>query len=242
MENLGRSIIRNRPENILEYSAWYLEEKLKERNTALENLPKVSYLQKLKQRKFENKPSTGIHSSKPDDDAEDELIVNIEDTSKMAASAHTFPMTKSVANQGKAKSVEEFISHTLTRTADDKGGSDTPVALQASQDQSLRLATGENSDSIGQEDAHESHEHTLLVESEQGLVESQGAEEKKSLEASKGSRERMPQEYKAETPQTSQNKIVVKEKCDSQSEALVERIGTDEEDQRTIETCTGICI
>lgn len=275
MENLGRSIICNKPENILEYAAWYMEKKLNERNAALKNLPNVSYLQKLKQKRFGNKPSRATRRSISKDDAEGELIVKIEETNIMAASAHTLPVTKSETKHSRAKSVEEFVSLTLQGTTSDKSGADTPVevtnttakTLQTNHDKltndALRLATGENSESMGQEDAHESHEHTLLIESdkhsesEQGLNESQTTGENEA--ALEDSMERMLEKPRAETPQSQEtadqhhgeNKIEeaealeVKEECDSEPAVIVSgRIHIDDGNQgahkQAAETCTGI--
>ncbi|XP_071094909.1 uncharacterized protein [Haliotis cracherodii] len=50
LERMARSIIRGMPENVYEFAAVYLEEKLVERNAEIQRLPDVTYFDRLKKK------------------------------------------------------------------------------------------------------------------------------------------------------------------------------------------------
>ncbi|XP_067656243.1 uncharacterized protein [Haliotis asinina] len=50
LERMSRSIIRGLPDNVYEFAAVYLEEKLVERNAEIQRLPDVTYFDKLKKK------------------------------------------------------------------------------------------------------------------------------------------------------------------------------------------------
>lgn len=183
MENLGRSVVYAQPDNIYEHAAKYLEEKLMERNMALERLPKNSYLQKLALKKNGRKSENEDAVSKDD---ENEAILRVDGAK--ADSAHTFQAKKSSKEQN-AKSLGAITSKDipsssqLQRTAGDESGRETPVevtnavarTLEVAQEQSSddTVAMEEQAETESQEDAHASHEKTLLLESSQVKVSDQ---------------------------------------------------------------------
>ena len=178
MENLGRSIVFAQPENIYEHAAKYLEQRLMERNMALSRLPKTSYLQKLAVKKREN-----LLDEEAPKDEENEAIIRVDEAK--AESAHTFPRTKSLREQTVrsegAVVPRDFPSPVqLQKTDGDESGRETPAevsdavarTLQATQETSEDVAEGEQMEADSQEDAHESHEQTLLLEfSEQSVLD-----------------------------------------------------------------------
>ncbi|XP_022336107.2 uncharacterized protein LOC111132574 [Crassostrea virginica] len=178
MENLGRSIVFAQPENIYEHAAKYLEQRLMERNMALSRLPKTSYLQKLAVKRREN-----ILDEEAPKDEENEAIIRVDEAK--AESAHTFPRTKSLREQP-VRSEGAVVPRNfpspmqLQKTDGDESGRETPVevsdavarTLQATQETSEDVAEGEQMEADSQEDAHESHEQTLLLEfSEQSVLD-----------------------------------------------------------------------
>lgn len=183
MENLGRSVVYAQPDNIYEHAAKYLEEKLMERNMALERLPKNSYLQKLALKKNGRKSENEDAVSKDD---ENEAILRVDGAK--ADSAHTFQAKKSSKEQN-AKSLGAITSKDipsssqLQRTAGDESGRETPVevtnavarTLEVAQEQSSddTAAMEEQAETESQEDPHASHEKTLLLESSQVKVSDQ---------------------------------------------------------------------
>ena len=145
---------------------------------ALSRLPKTSYLQKLAVKKREN-----ILDEEAPKDEENEAIIRIDEAK--AESAHTFPRTKSLREQTVrsegAVVPRDFPSPVqLQKTDGDESGRETPAevsdavarTLQATQETSEDVAEGEQMEADSQEDAHESHEQTLLLEfSEQSVLD-----------------------------------------------------------------------
>ncbi|XP_052706723.1 uncharacterized protein LOC128182151 [Crassostrea angulata] len=182
MENLGRSVVYAQPDNIYEHAAKYLEEKLMERNMALERLPKNSYLQKLALKKNGRKSENDAVSK----DDENEAILRVDDAK--ADSAHTFQAKTSLREQN-AKSLGAITSKDipsssqLQRTAGDESGRETPVEVSNAVARTLQVAQEQRADDTAvmeeqaetesQEDAHASHEKTLLLESSQVKVSDQ---------------------------------------------------------------------
>lgn len=182
MENLGRSVVYAQPDNIYEHAAKYLEEKLMERNMALERLPKNSYLQKLALKKNGRKSENDAVSK----DDENEAILRVDDAK--ADSAHTFQAKTSLREQN-AKSLGAITSKDipsssqLQRTAGDESGRETPFEVSNAVARTLQVAQEQRADDTAvmeeqaetesQEDAHASHEKTLLLESSQVKVSDQ---------------------------------------------------------------------
>ncbi|XP_062612714.1 thioredoxin domain-containing protein 3 homolog [Saccostrea cucullata] len=186
MENLARSVIRQQPEDVLEYAAMYFERKLIERNAALRRLPDVSYLQKLGYKTINKKPTT--ESDLPKERAAVDSIT-AEEENKKVESAHAFPERKSLKEQGGVRS-DGAVAHRdvsspvhLQKTAgDDVGGRDTPIGvseavastLKATQEElacetSRLSATEQVEEGDEQDDAHASHEKIMLAESEERI-------------------------------------------------------------------------
>nr|XP_034330496.1 protein app1-like [Crassostrea gigas] len=150
---------------------------------ALERLPKNSYLQKLALKKNGRKSENEDAVSKDD---ENEAILRVDGAK--ADSAHTFQAKKSSKEQnaqslGAITSKDIPSSSQLQRTAGDESGRETPVevtnavarTLEVAQEQSSddTAAMEEQAETESQEDAHASHEKTLLLESSQVKVSDQ---------------------------------------------------------------------
>lgn len=141
---------------------------------ALERLPKNSYLQKLGLKKNGRKSENEDAVSKDD---ENEAILRVGDAK--ADSAHTFQAKKSLRDQnakslGAISSKDIPSSSQLQRTAGDESGRETPVEVTNAVARTLEVAQEqEQAETESQEDAHASHEKTLLLESSQVKVSDQ---------------------------------------------------------------------